>query len=364
MQHFEEALAAEQTAQDKYYEELSAAADGSADPTGKEAETPEWYEILRNPSYHKVPPPSSSGTATSSTLLTISDSISVRSAPAFATRTSPLIHHKRARSSVAYPSQSSLLSTPPRPPRPRSLYVPFQGCVDQPPGRAAKDILNALSYAPTHESYSSSSQEEFKSSSSLSSSRSSGASWGASSAGGGGGGSLSPKMSCQVLPCIPQSPTSPHKRMRSKSSSSLATMLVVGGGGGGTTMGNNTSAISPGRGRRRYLHPLHHFGHQRRRLYSDNLNALLPPICYSTQELLTIDGASSSDETVDEPAVSPSSSSAVRSSSPVYSPTNPLNNSENLALQLTHPPVIHPPPPDHMLLVSSPRIAKKNDNFN
>ena len=28
---------------------------------------------------------------------------------------------------------------------------------------------------------------------------------------------------------------------------------------------------------------------------------------------------------------------------PVYSPTNPLNNSENLAVTLAHPPVIHPP---------------------
>ena len=27
----------------------------------------------------------------------------------------------------------------------------------------------------------------------------------------------------------------------------------------------------------------------------------------------------------------------------LFSPTNPLNNSENLALQLLHPPVIHPP---------------------
>ena len=75
----------------------------------------------------------------------------------------------------------------------------YQGCVDAPPGKAAKDILNALSYAPTHESYSSSSQEEFRSCSSLSS-RSSGASWGTSNT----GGSLSPKMPCNVLPRIPQ----------------------------------------------------------------------------------------------------------------------------------------------------------------
>ena len=41
-------------------------------------------------------------------------------------------------------------------PRPKS-YVPFQGCVETPPpppGRGMHEILHALSYAPTHESFS------------------------------------------------------------------------------------------------------------------------------------------------------------------------------------------------------------------
>ena len=41
-------------------------------------------------------------------------------------------------------------------PRPKS-YVPFQGCVETPPpppGRGMHQILHALSYAPTHESFS------------------------------------------------------------------------------------------------------------------------------------------------------------------------------------------------------------------
>ena len=53
-------------------------------------------------------------------------------------------------------SQTSLMT-----PRPKS-YVPFQGCVETPsplPGRAARDILHALSYAPTHESFSAQTQQ-------------------------------------------------------------------------------------------------------------------------------------------------------------------------------------------------------------
>ena len=49
-------------------------------------------------------------------------------------------------------SQQSLVPQSPPMPRPRSLYVPFVGCVDAPrapPGRAARDILHAMSYAPT-----------------------------------------------------------------------------------------------------------------------------------------------------------------------------------------------------------------------
>jgi hypothetical protein len=49
---------------------------------------------------------------------------------------------------------------------------------------------------------------------------------------------------------------------------------------------------------------------------------------------------------------------------PIYSPTNPLNHAENVAMVVTHPPVIHPPPdivtnspsPSHMgRNLSSPR---------
>ena len=55
-------------------------------------------------------------------------------------------------------SQPSLVPQSPPVPRPASLYVPFVGRVDAPrapPGRAARDILNAMSFAPTHDSFSS-----------------------------------------------------------------------------------------------------------------------------------------------------------------------------------------------------------------
>jgi len=55
-------------------------------------------------------------------------------------------------------SHQSLVPQSPPVSRPHSLYVPFVGCVDAPrvpPGQAARDILHALSFAPTHESFSS-----------------------------------------------------------------------------------------------------------------------------------------------------------------------------------------------------------------
>ena len=55
-------------------------------------------------------------------------------------------------------SQPSLVPQSPPVPRPKSLYVPFVGCVDAPrahPGQAARDILHAMSYAPTHDSFTS-----------------------------------------------------------------------------------------------------------------------------------------------------------------------------------------------------------------
>ncbi len=199
------------------------------------------------------------------------------------------------------PSQLSLASSSsPRPRRPQSLYVPFQGCVEPPPappGRAARDILHALSYAPTH--------DRFSSQGSLSSCSSS---W-ASSA-----GSVSPKFSV-VLPCIPQSPP---RKLRSKSSS-LATL----------------TSVSPTSNSRR----------------SPLMGEL--PLSYSTQELVRFNTSSPL-----SPASTPTTTDENRQlrqvgstqhppppaeREPVYSPTNPLNNSENRAITHAHPPVIHPP---------------------
>lgn len=345
-QYFEDTLQQELVAQSKYYEDQ--------ETFGKLAtsEPPEWFSILRSPSNSLLHPhrggggsgvfsgfgntlgihsassqASTSGLAvhsSTSSILSVPDNISIRSAPPLFNRTPPppsslsssLIGHKRTRSAVSSPPTN--LSRSPTA-RPKSLYIPFQGCVENPPappGRAARDILNALSYAPTHERYSSSQEEVFKSSQgSLSSSRSSGASW-ASSA-----GSMSPKFS-NVLPCIPQSPP----RLRSKSSS-MATLMA----GGVTATPPATSPISSG-------------CHHHRRITADNI---ILPLSYSTQEMLLQVGSNSP----------PKPSSPVTDfrtrlitqqqaslAEPVYSPTNPLNHSENLALHVMHPPVIQPPP--------------------
>ena len=60
------------------------------------------------------------------------------------------------------------------------------------------------------------------------------------------------------------------------------------------------------------------------------------PLSYSTQELIYLELSS-------PPRPSTPEESEKTPTEPVYSPTNPLNNSENLALRITHPPVIMPP---------------------
>ena len=60
-------------------------------------------------------------------------------------------------------SQPSLVPQSPPTPRPQSLYIPFVGCVEAPrapPGQAAREILQAMSYAPTHESFTSTTTTE------------------------------------------------------------------------------------------------------------------------------------------------------------------------------------------------------------
>jgi len=270
-------------------------------------------------------------------VLTVGD-MSIRSAPVFlqgrqavgappGLRKSPIVEHKRTASAVtAYttPTTSSTTSrtslapprlrpavpSPPPPARPRSLYVPFIGCVDkppEPPGRAARDILHALSYAPTSSSQGS-----------LSSSRSSG---GASSSWASSAGSVSPKYS-HVLPCIPQSPP---RDLRSKSSS-LATLISVS-----PPPSTPSAAAQPTVALR--LH---------RRLHHGQL-----PLSYSTQELIQFMTPSplGSGSTLDEDG---QSGRRRRFEEPVYSPTNPSNNSENRALLTAHPPVIHPPKISHL----------------
>lgn len=167
-------------------------------------------------------------------------------------------------------SQPSLIPPSPTPTRPLSLYVPFVGCVDTPrppPGQAAREILNAMSYAPTQDSYSP--------------------------------GPRSPPVSPRPrsrnnkpLPLIPQSP-----RLKSKSTS-LASLL---------------GSSSP--------RPSYH-------QYD------LAPLSRSSSSLQNRTGS----------PVPAYTSSPIPPLSPLLSPSNPINHSENSALKLTHPPVIHPPP--------------------
>jgi hypothetical protein len=202
--------------------------------------------------------------------------------------------------------------------RPQSLYVPFKGCVDPapaPPGRAARDILNALSFAPTQDSFSPETQrlaldEETAAASEWAKHQQkqqpqpSRSSW-----------SYSPK-----LPCIPQSP---KFKLRAKSSS-MATLVV--------------EQTSPKILRPRPRYPPNVYPDRPPPSYSQAMQKF--PFSYSTTDIVVSVPSSPVPLELTRPNLGSEFSDFV----PIYSPTNPLNHAENIALLVTHPPVIHPPP--------------------
>ena len=168
MQQFDSELLAEESAQTKYYE-MKAAARPFIEPKLVSQQPPQPHQ----PQPQKM------------LMMASHDNISIHSAPTLTRSTSgghmaspPAVRlrdrkwnkaggggHRLANSASTNSlsrksltnSQSSLTA-----PRPKS-YVPFQGCVETPsplPGRAARDILHALSYAPTHESFSIETQQK------------------------------------------------------------------------------------------------------------------------------------------------------------------------------------------------------------
>jgi len=265
------------------------------------------------------------------------DNISVRSAPPLcrsssallgSTSVSPtILRHNRQLSNAASAhsnkpyklttsfSTSSIFSRSPPTPRPQSLYVPFKGCVDPSPepGRAARNILNALSYAPTHDSFSLETRQmaidQERSGAPLgladwakSQNQNSRSSW-----------SYSPK-----LPCIPQSPKS---QLRAKSSSMAALQM------------------SPKIVRPRPRYPPNAIPNRPPPPYAEAIQKLSHS--FSTTDIST------SPVPLDVFKMYMVSATERVSASdfvPIYSPTNPLNHAENVALLVTHPPVIHPPP--------------------
>lgn len=280
----------ERLAQDKYYEEqaeLHAITSASKNNIGlsNSSSSGEWTDILRS-----------------------SDNLSVRSAP-------PIFHyhdlqyhhhHKRTHSALAAASSPTGIVTPL--PRPRSLYVPFRGCLDTPPpppGRAAKDILNALTFTPSQSS-------RYSSQGSISS-RSSGASWASSSpAGSTSPNSNTNKYLVGLLPSIPQSP--PCRKLRSTAKAKSSSLAVLE---------NNSSDTHATNGK-----------------CQSQSHRFILPLSYSTQELVLT--GMSSPLKPSSPALSRRKSMSPKE--PIYSPTNPLNNSENLAILVLHPPIIEPPP--------------------
>ena len=162
MQQFEAELYSEELAQNKYYE-MKANARSFIEPKMPKL-LPSKKLLMSssdNISMHSAPTLTRS---TSGGHLTVS-----ATSPPPAVRLRKYKGHKLAnsastnslsRKSTSHSQTSLTILTAPRP----KSYVPFQGCVETPsplPGRAAHDILHALSYAPTHESFSAETQQSF-----------------------------------------------------------------------------------------------------------------------------------------------------------------------------------------------------------
>ena len=137
---FQEALIAEETAQAKYYQAI---------------------HDLKNSSKPFIQPKL---TSSRSSL----DNVSIKSAPTLTRSASdihptpPMLRQKRRPKNYKLSNSASTNSIHHTLPRPKS-YVPFQGCVETPPpppGRGMHEILHALSYAPTHESFSADCQQQ------------------------------------------------------------------------------------------------------------------------------------------------------------------------------------------------------------
>ncbi len=285
------------------------------------------------------------------------DNISVRSAPPLCRSSSAqmqpgcspptFMRHQRNWSTTtsqmrsfnltASASTSSIFSRSPPMPRPQSLYVPFKGCVEQqavpppPPGRAARDILNALSYAPTQDSFSAETRQlaldeekgydEFTKSVQHKQPQPARSSW-----------SYSPK-----LPCIPQSPKS---KLRAKSSSMAALAM---------------DQTSPKILRPRPRYPPNVFPDRPPPPYCQAVQKF--PYSYSTTDIVT--SVPSSPVPIEMIRANLTSATEFSDFVPIYSPTNPLNHAENVALLVTHPPVIHPPP-DIVANSPSPSNMQRN----
>lgn len=242
----------------------------------------------RSVSLHATPPPVSLSRAASSPHYSRS---SLATSPSIASYTSFRGHPTNLSSSnpSLRGSHQSLMPQTPPPIRPASLYVPFVGCVDAPrppPGQAAREVLNALSYAPTGESY-----------------NIGGEIVGVDAVNGRETATsplLSPRLRRKTSKKLAVVPASPKLKSKSNSLASL-----MGGGPASPRPSHysqfdfSTRAASSLAGGRTGSSPL-------------------PP--YSSSPL--------------PPPFSPSSTS----------PSSFLNHSENSPLKVTHPPVIHPPP--------------------
>ena len=177
VQHFEWKLSEEVLAQAKYYHEQGGGAGVWSDilhPGAEAGDSPDNVSLQSCPVTEN-----SNNNVTNVTFLPHHKRTKSACSPIRPPRSNrPLSHQLPSSSSYSSPlarpvstpplhssrysltsSQPSLVPQSPPVPRPQSLYVPFVGCVDAPrapPGQAAREILQAMSFAPTHDSFASS----------------------------------------------------------------------------------------------------------------------------------------------------------------------------------------------------------------
>ena len=278
----------------------------------------------------------------------------------------PLNRSKTALSETLHQKHPKKPLSPP-PPRPRSLYVPFVGYVETsplPPGKEARDILNALSYAPTENVTQYQTQLTVDRNSSSSSQCLCSHQKGSQSSLSSCGSKASSATATRYLSAVPVSPNTVGRAPNFHASTRLPSIPQYSLQDG---LNHHMSSAASMTNIYRY--------HDSHLNVSKTVSGYRPKpsLSYSTANIIDSSTLTSSPIPPLSPLVVAKRSFStdvnttnlidngptgyIKSSNPpppAFSPTHPLHHSENTPIKVTHPPILYPPP-DYLLPSSGNR---------